>query len=69
MVFDNEAGAQYLYGGVDRLRANTATSQAAYAEAGKRAASDRNIAAATTTLALATRQERQKSQFAEMLID
>jgi hypothetical protein len=53
MVFDDEAGAQYLYGGVDRMRANIATSQAAYAEAGKRAASDRDIAAARTTLALA----------------
>ena len=69
MVFDDEAGAQYLYGGVDRMRANIATAQAAYAEAGKRAASDRNIAAARTTLALAIRQERQKSQLAEMLID
>jgi hypothetical protein len=57
MMYDNEAGAQYLYGGVDRMRANIATSQAAYAEAGKRAASDRNIAAARTTLALAIRQE------------
>jgi hypothetical protein len=36
MVYDNEAGAQYLSGGVDRMRANIATSQAAYAEAIKR---------------------------------
>jgi hypothetical protein len=37
-MYDNEAVAQCLYGGVDRLRANIATSQAAYAEASKRAA-------------------------------
>ncbi len=40
MVFDDEAGdeagALYLYGGADRIRANIATSQAAYAEASKR---------------------------------
>jgi hypothetical protein len=36
MVYDNEAAAQYLYGGVDRMRANIATCQAAYAEASKR---------------------------------
>jgi hypothetical protein len=29
MVYDDEAGAQYLYGGVDRMRANVAVSQAA----------------------------------------
>jgi hypothetical protein len=36
VVYDNEVGAQYLYGGVGRMQANIATSQAAYAEAAKR---------------------------------
>ena len=46
MVYDDEAGAQYLYGGVDRMRANVAVSQAAYAEARDRAARDRGMAVA-----------------------
>jgi hypothetical protein len=33
---DNEAVTGYLYGDVARIRANIATSQAAYAEASKR---------------------------------
>jgi hypothetical protein len=45
MVYNDEAGAQYLYGGVDRLRANIATSQSAHAEASKRTATDRSIPA------------------------
>jgi hypothetical protein len=36
MVFDNEAVERYLYGDIDRMRANIATSRAAYAEASER---------------------------------
>jgi hypothetical protein len=59
MVYDNEAGAQYIYGGVDRLRANIAVSQAAYAEASKRTARDSSLAAA----------RRRKSHRVEMSAD
>jgi hypothetical protein len=69
MVYDNEAGAQYLYGGVDRLRANIATSQAAYAEATKRTARDRSIAPAKMALAQAVEQEKPKAQLAELSVD
>ena len=31
-MYDNEAVTRYLYGGVDRMRANVAVSQAAYAK-------------------------------------
>jgi hypothetical protein len=34
MVFDDEAGAQYPYGDVERIRSNIVVSQEAYAEAG-----------------------------------
>jgi hypothetical protein len=33
MVFDDEAGAQYLYGDVERMESNIVVSQEAYAEA------------------------------------
>jgi hypothetical protein len=66
MMYDNEAGAQYLYGGVDRIRANIATSQAAYAEASKR--TDRGLAPARMSLAQAIKQRRM-SQRVEMLVD
>jgi hypothetical protein len=46
MMYDNQADAQHLYGGIDRLRANILVSQAAYAEASKRATRNRDIAAA-----------------------
>ena len=62
MVYDNEAGAQYLYGGVDRMRANIATSQAAYAEASKRTARDRS------ELAQAIKRRRM-SQRVELSVD
>jgi hypothetical protein len=62
MVFDDEAGAQYLYGGVDRMRSNIATSQAAYAEACKRTARDRSIATAGISLAQAIGKGKRKSQ-------
>ncbi|MGB7975480.1 MAG: hypothetical protein WCF81_14295 [Roseiarcus sp.] len=65
MVFDDEAGALYLYGGVDRLRANIATSQAAYAEACKRTAAARP----RMSLAQAVKLERRKSQLTELLVD
>jgi hypothetical protein len=61
MVYDNEAGAQYLYGGVDRMRANILVSQAAYAEASKRTARDRSLALSRMSLAQAIEKERQKS--------
>jgi hypothetical protein len=71
MVYDddNEAVTRYLYGGVDRLRANIATSQAAYAEATKETARDRSVGAARMSLAPAIRQERRKSQRVELLVD
>jgi hypothetical protein len=70
MVYYDEAGAQYyLYGGVDRMRANVAVSQAAYAEASKRTARDRSLAPARMSLAQAVRQERRKSQRVEMSAD
>jgi hypothetical protein len=69
MVYDDEAGAQYLYGGVDRMRANVAVSQAAYAEARDRAARDRGMAAARMSIAQAVRQERRKSQRVELSLD
>jgi hypothetical protein len=40
MVYDNQAVERYLYGGIDRMRANIAVSEAAYAEASKRAATN-----------------------------
>jgi hypothetical protein len=43
MVYDNDAGAQYLHGGVDRMRANIVTSQVAYAEAIKRNGQPRRL--------------------------
>jgi hypothetical protein len=71
MVYDDEAGAQYLYGGVDRMRSNVAVSQAAYAEASKRTAksSDRSLAPARMSLAQAIRQERRKSQRVVLSVD
>jgi hypothetical protein len=69
MVYDTEAGAQYLYGGVDRMRANIATSQAAYAEACKRTAKDRGMAAPMMSLAKAVVKRKREAQFAELSID
>ena len=66
MVYDNEAGAQYLYGGVDRMRANIATSQAAYAQASKR--TDRSLAPARMSLAQVIKQRRMW-QRVELLVD
>jgi hypothetical protein len=66
MMYDNEAGAQYLYGGVDRMRANIATSQAAYAKAIKR--TDRGLTPARMSLAQAIKQRRMW-QRVEMLVD
>ena len=63
MGFDDEAGAQVLYGGVDRLRANIATSQAAYAEASKRV----GLTPARPSLAQALKQRRKLR--VEMLVD
>ena len=63
MVYDKEAGAQYLYGGVDRMRANIATSQAAYAEASKRG--DLSLTPARPSLAQALKQRR-KLQHVEL---
>jgi hypothetical protein len=65
MVYDKEAGAQYLYGGVDRMRANIATSQAAYAEASKRV--DLSLTPARPSLAQALKQRRKLR--VEMLVD
>jgi hypothetical protein len=69
MGYDNEAGAQYLYGCVDRLRANIATSQAAYAEATKRTARDRSLAPTRMMLAQAVEKEERKSQLVELSVD
>jgi hypothetical protein len=55
-MHDNEAVTRYLYGGVERMRANIATSQAAYAEARKR--TDRSLAPARMSLAQAIKQRR-----------
>jgi hypothetical protein len=70
MVYDddNEAVTRYLYGGVDRMRANIATSQAAYAEASKRTARDRSEWAATMSLAQAIKRRRM-SQRVELSVD
>jgi len=65
MVYDNEAAAQYLYGGVDRMRANIATCQAAYAEASKRG--DLSLTPARPSLAQALKQRRKLR--VEMLVD
>jgi hypothetical protein len=66
MVYDKEAGAQYLYGGVDRMRANIATSQAAYAEAGKKV-DPLSLTPARPSLAQALKQRRKLR--VEMLVD
>jgi hypothetical protein len=68
MVYDddNEAVTRYLYGGVDRMRANIATSQAAYTKAIKR--TDRSLAPARMSLVQALKQRRM-SQRVEMLVD
>jgi hypothetical protein len=60
MMYDNQAVERYLYGGIDRMRANIAVSQAAYAEASKRTAGDRDIAPAKMSLAQAVEQEKRK---------
>jgi hypothetical protein len=63
MVYDddNEAVTRYFYGGVDRMRANIATSQAAYAEVSKRTARDLSVGAATMSLAQAIEKEKRKA--------
>jgi hypothetical protein len=63
MTYDNEVGAQYLYGGVDRMRANIATSRAAYADACKRV--NRSLTPARPSLAQALKQRR-KLQHVEL---
>jgi DNA-binding HxlR family transcriptional regulator len=65
MGFDDKAGAQVLHGRVDRLRANIATSQAAYAEASRRV--DYSLTPARPSLAQALKQRRKLR--VEMLVD
>jgi hypothetical protein len=69
MIYDNEVGSQYLYGGVDRMRANIATAQAAYVEASKRTARDCGRAAPRMSLAKAVVEARREAQLAELSID
>ena len=69
MIYDTEVGAQYLYGGVDRMRANIATAQAAYVEASKRTARDRGRAAPRMSLAKAVVEARREAQLAELSIN
>jgi hypothetical protein len=69
VLYDNEAGTQYLYGGVDRMRANIATSQAAYAEATKRTARDRSVAPGKMPLARAVEEGKPETRLAELLVD
>ena len=69
MIYDNEVGSQYLYGGVDRMRANIATAQAAYVEASKRTARDRGRAAPGMSLAKAVVEARREAQLAQLSID
>jgi hypothetical protein len=69
MIYDNEVGSQYLYGGVDRMRANIATAQAAYVEASKRTARDRDRAAPRMSLAKAVVEARREAQLAQLSID
>jgi hypothetical protein len=70
MMYDNEVGAQCLYGGVDRMRANIATAQAAYVEASKRAAREpQHKAAPRMSLAQPIKQERRKPQRGELSVD
>jgi hypothetical protein len=69
MMYDNEVGAQCLYGGVDRMRANIATAQAAYVEASKRTARDRGRAAPRMSLAKAVVKAKREAQLAELSID
>jgi hypothetical protein len=66
MGYDNEAADLYLCGGVDRMRANIATSQAAYAQASKR--TDRSLAPARMSLAQVIKQGRMW-QRVELLVD
>jgi hypothetical protein len=70
-MYNYEAGAQYLYGGVERLRANILVSEVAYADASKRAAKDSSIAAAAAgmSLARAVKRERRNSPLADLSID
>jgi hypothetical protein len=62
MAYDNQAVQRYLYGDIDRMRANIAVSEAAYAEAIKRMDSS---APRRLTLAQAVKQ-RQKLQRVEL---
>jgi len=66
MMYDNGAADPYLYGGVDRMRANIAVSQAAFAEASKR--TDRSLAPARMSLAQVIKQRRM-SQRIELSVD
>jgi hypothetical protein len=64
MVYDNEAVDQYLFGGVARMQANIATSQAAYAEATKETAKGRSIAVAQAVV-----KEKPEAQLAELSVN
>lgn len=69
-MYDNEAVTRYLYGGVDRMRANVAVSQATYAEASERVTRNRAcIAAARVVLAQVAEKEKRKAQRAELSFD
>jgi hypothetical protein len=65
MMYDYEAGARYLYGGVERLRANILVSEAAYAEASKRVG--HSLTPARPSLAQALKQRRKLR--VEMFVD
>ena len=60
----------HLHGGVDRMRANVAVSQAAYAEASEPMIRDcAGIAAARMVLAQVAEKEKRKSQRVELSVD
>jgi hypothetical protein len=69
MMYDYEGGAQHLYGGVERLRANILVSEVAYAEASKRAARDRSIVAARHVARSGRQGGERKSPRAELSVD
>jgi len=69
MVYDDEAGAQYLYGGVDRLRANVRCHKRRTPKLAIERLGTAALAAAKMSLAQAIRQERRKSQRVELSVD
>jgi hypothetical protein len=68
MIYDNEAVARYLYGGLARLRANVAVSQAAYLEARDRATRDRDILAAKAALAEVVKAQKGTTEGVELSV-